>query len=888
MKNNTKADILLLLREKTSVLQKTAREEFSANMIAEKLYISRSLASHYLNELFQDGKLVKVNDRPVLFLHGAALMDIIGVDNLKKEFEDYDELKAVVENSKASFYDIIGAEYSLRGCINQIKTAVHYLKNGLPFVLQGKKGSGKRFISKKVFEYCQSKGLISKESEYTYISCLAFTDDGLDEYLFGKDGILFGNDERFVVIGHLKGVGYSLQNKLAEYIDHVILSDRKSKCRLMFLSEDFVDMTLSEQLANRLLTVISIPSLGERTIYEKEQFVMQFIETERKKIGQDIYVTNVFMDLMISVDFDDNIDNLRKAIVSSFAKAYEKNNTSICLDISSVPDQYKYNYYFSSEEERFNVSEYELNKGVITEEVLDKVLTGIENYYDENNSDSLRLLLAEVEHFNDLIVFRLPSFKNGIERCEAIVSNIENVLNSRLDISVSRSFHTFLARVLYCQSIEYKVLKNFCDKNKGRIQNINGILVKSGSIEQQISSEICSLLDKIYSVEMDAFLRLLIVFFLKNDRESSVYGKYAALLVCHGYSTATSIARAVNNLVGENIFIPFDMPLNVHVNEIVMQLDDYLKNHKLVENVLILVDMGSLELIGKMINKNYDVNIGIINNITTSMVLNIGYGIKKQLSVGKILEKASEENVCKYSVIHKRSKQKVVIFTSESGMITAEKIRKLFENSLPVTVPLQFVSYDYYHLINPNDRVELMDRYEVLLIAGTMDPKFQGVDFIDLGDIVNLKAISKINDIFSTFMDEEESRKFNDELLKNFSLTNVIESVTILNPKSLLDAVEECLHRLERLEGSKIDSKIMVGLSVHVCCFVERMVMRIPVKNYPDLDNFEREHNSFIQNVRSAFVHLVEQYGIDIPSSEVGYIYDYIQLVQDERNYEDE
>ena len=157
-----------------------------------------------------------------------------------------------------------------------------------------------------------------------------------------------------------------------------------------------------------------------------------------------------------------------------------------------------------------------------------------------------------------------------------------------------------------------------------------------------------------------------------------------------------------------------------------------------------------------------------------------------------------------------------------------------------------------------------------------------------MGDIVNLKAISKINDIFSTFMDEEESRKFNDELLKNFSLTNVIESVTILNPKSLLDAVEECLHRLERLEGSKIDPKIMVGLSVHVCCFVERMVMRIPVKNYPDLDNFEREHNNFIQNVRSAFVHLVEQYGIDIPSSEVGYIYDYIQLVQDERNYEDE
>ena len=110
-------------------------------------------------------------------------------------------------------------------------------------------------------------------------------------------------------------------------------------------------------------------------------------------------------------------------------------------------------------------------------------------------------------------------------------------------------------------------------------------------------------------------------------------------------------------------------------------------------------------------------------------------------------------------------------------------------------------------------------------------------------------------------MGDDEIQQFNDDLLKNFSLINVIESLTILNPRALLDIVEKSIHLLEREQSSKIDPKILIGLYVHICCFVERMVKRIPVKTYPDLQKFEVEQKDFIHHMRIAFQELSQHYG---------------------------
>ena len=83
-------------------------------------------------------------------------------------------------------------------------------------------------------------------------------------------------------------------------------------------------MTFTPQLLGRLLTIVTIPSLKERTIYEKESLILHFIREESKKVQKGLKVTDYFMELMIAQDFEGSIEQLQSAIVRSFFHAYEK------------------------------------------------------------------------------------------------------------------------------------------------------------------------------------------------------------------------------------------------------------------------------------------------------------------------------------------------------------------------------------------------------------------------------------------------------------------------------------------------------------------------------------------------------------------------------------
>lgn len=64
------------------------------------------------------------------------------------------------------------------------------------------------------------------------------------------------------------------------------------------------------------------------------------------------------------------------------------------------------------------------------------------------------------------------------------------------------------------------------------------------------------------------------------------------------------------------------MPLDTPVEEITKKLNEYINNNMHLKNIILLVDMGSLEEIGDVISDT--MNVGVINNISTSLALNVG------------------------------------------------------------------------------------------------------------------------------------------------------------------------------------------------------------------------------------------------------------------------
>ena len=67
----------------------------------------------------------------------------------------------------------------------------------------------------------------------------------------------------------------------------------------------------------------------------------------------------------------------------------------------------------------------------------------------------------------------------------------------------------------------------------------------------------------------------------------------------------------------------------------------------------------------------------------------------------------------------------------------------------------------------------------------------------------------------------------------------------------------------------KIGSNAIIGLYVHLCCLVERLVTRNPIETYVGQDRFEEERADFIESFRQSFSSISTRYRVEVPVSEI-------------------
>ena len=125
-------------------------------------------------------------------------------------------------------------------------------------------------------------------------------------------------------------------------------------------------------------------------------------------------------------------------------------------------------------------------------------------------------------------------------------------------------------------------------------------------------------------------------------------------------------------------------------------------------------------------------------------------------------------------------------------------------------------------------------------------------------------------------MDAAALASFHASLLKHLTLQNVIESITILNPEKLYAEVSQAVSRLADLMGQPIAPAATIGLYVHLCCLVERLVTKTPIEAYANEQEFRTAHAAFIDAFRTSFSSITDHYRVEVPATEIAYVYDYI------------
>ena len=219
-----------------------------------------------------------------------------------------------------------------------------------------------------------------------------------------------------------------------------------------------------------------------------------------------------------------------------------------------------------------------------------------------------------------------------------------------------------------------------------------------------------------------------------------------------------------------------------------------------------------------------------------------------------------------------------VIFCSELGIETADKIRKLIQESIPCDSPVQLITVDHVELLREGAAASVFSSYRVRALLGTTNPGITAVPFVALEDILYQGSSDAIDDILFNSLGPDGIKEFHANLLRNLTLRNVLESITILNPETLYVEADRAVKRLEELSGEPIDARRKIGLYVHLCGMIERLVTKNFVDTYPDVELFVAENGDFIGWFRKAFDDMSRRYRVEIPDSEIAYVHHMLRV----------
>lgn len=122
-------------------------EKMTAVEIAAGLDLDRANVSRYLNELYKEKKIEKINGRPVLYQRLES-SPIISQE----------------EEPEESFSHLIGSNESLKVMIQQAKAAILYPPRGLHTIIFGKTGTGKSLFAECMYQFAIEAQTLPKDA----------------------------------------------------------------------------------------------------------------------------------------------------------------------------------------------------------------------------------------------------------------------------------------------------------------------------------------------------------------------------------------------------------------------------------------------------------------------------------------------------------------------------------------------------------------------------------------------------------------------------------------------------------------------------------------------------------------------------------------------------
>ena len=854
-------------------IRKNIKEDgVTAQSIAEIFGIKRNVASHYLNLLEKEGKLQKGTNRPVHFS--------IPTDTEKKaeECNNMIDERPAAQKEVSVFSKFIGYNGSMEQVIEKCKAAVNYPVNGLTMIICGASGVGKSYLASLIHQYAVESGAVEKNAPFVVLNCADYANNSelLSSVLFGhvkgaftganeeKQGLLAEADGGYLFLDEVHNLSAENQEKLFLFIDsqkYRMLGDSKNwqtaKVRLLFATTEDIHSTLLATFRRRIPFEIRIPDFLERSYGERFLLVSSFFQNEAEILKKNICVDSEYFRRMLNLHEEGNIGAVKSKIKVLCAQAYsQQREEELRITTPGKESSDSFYFYWNRPEKKKWMSSYQIFSNITgcfvpgmnyskIEEVLELFLQTITRRLEENN------------------FYEIPPFRHYEEKCRNSINKILKSYGYRLNELEIDEFYKMVIAVLFDETFFGAAFK------------ISGYEKKKYRKYEVMISRILDAVLEDYNDNVREFLQTILTVWLSD--KVKVKSKINALILMHGEHSASSMASLANEMIGDYVYEAFDMPIQVHTEDLIVKVNDYVRDIETNEGLVLLVDMGSLERMYDKISRNVDGDLVIVNNVSTAFALELGFSLFDKADIYRITQMDMSQFNMKMQYYKGLSQKPNIIVSCISGEGIAVEIKEILSRYVN-TDEIDILTMDYSELKKQLNRGAAEDFHNTIVVFTTTPLSSTVVPVMNVEDLVN----GFTNPSFPEFMlNKENVREFTNDIIKLFTLKGVASRLRFLNPEVVMQEVDQVIRGYENYYHVQLPNFLRINLFLHTSIMIERVLVKEESGKIDSIDTegINEESRKFIEVSKDIFKSIMMKYKIEISDAEYLLLYQILQSV---------
>ncbi|MEI2803487.1 sigma 54-interacting transcriptional regulator [uncultured Trichococcus sp.] len=583
------------------MLYEEKKQGITAEEIAYRLQSDRSNISRDLNRLHKEQRCYKEKTRPVRFF--PCTHKRVPKTGVPKETPKMVDMDKFLKRNPSLFHQI-----------EQGKAAILYPGDGMHMLLLGETGVGKSLFADLLHKYGIQSGKLAEASPFIQFNCADYAHNPqlLMSQLFGhvkgaytgaetnKTGLLEKANGGILFLDEIHRLPIEGQEMLFTYIDRGVFrrlgeseKDHHANVLIIGATTEKKD-TLLKTFIRRLPIIIDLPSLRERSIEERHQLFDTFVQQEVDQLGVPMYFSKNALKAFLHYKCELNIGQFKADIRIAFAKSYAR--------------------FLAVKEDYLRVSSKDLP---------DYIRAGL------LSNAAHRQMWSKYEVTNRQAIQYLPSTATVTEVSVPSESTIYREMNTRYrELEQNKASAEEIQKAMEHDLKTYFKLTGekeqlFCNK-ENLIALVPDNIIKE---LEKILRHVTIKTGKVVSDKVFQMMAIHIYNLVKRSQQDHV--------IAHGSGIASALCDTANQLLNHEGAIGINARLDEEPQQVFERLVRYIKNHQITDDILLLVDMGSLTTFAGELEKLFPLKAKSIPLVSTMHVLEasrkamIGCGLRE-------------------------------------------------------------------------------------------------------------------------------------------------------------------------------------------------------------------------------------------------------------------